>query len=833
MAATTLNHGSSTTGTSDAVVTENGLSESVDVSSLGVYYDENLGDPNLDLRAWRPSGTFTLGDGSRSPVHCPEYVGGGNPISTSTDQDEMDFDESPYPEVRAAVSSVDDPNMPVNTFRMLVQSYLSSGFLGCFFVFASTIFNQVLNFRYPSIFITGTIVQLLSLPFGHLLARILPKTTFTVSSHKWTLNPGPFSVKEHVCITIMGTYGVNGVYAMESVICRKVFYGIHVPYKHQFLLALGSQVFGFSLAGMLRRFVVWPARMIWPNVLATCALFNALHQPPTGQGDIVNQKPASKKRDATHVWRLKPVMMARRKFFMIVAGVTFVWSWIPGYLFTALSMFSRVCWIWPDNPTVNILFGSVTGLGMSVLTFDWSMIGYFGSPFISPWWAQANVAVSFILFLWIVTPVAYFTNTFFASHFPLTSTSAFDNAGKRYRVREILTNGLFDAQKYEAYSQPYLPITLALLYGFSFASVSAIVVHSFLWFRKDVARQFRRTLRDEHDIHSRLMQSYSEVPHWWYLLTGLTALAFIIAANSIVETQLPFWALLISLLLPIIFALPLSILQALANQYINLNAISQLLVGYMLPGRPIASTIFKSFSASTILECTGFVMDLKTGHYMKVPPRIMFSIQFVAATFAAILVVLVEAWLFSHIEDMCTPGQKAGFVCPGSNTFFTASVIWGGVGPGRLFSPGRLYSPLLWFFLVGFLLPIPFYFLARKYPLGVWRYINIPIFFAGLQGIPSGAPINLAVWLLCGFLGNFVVRRKYFERWTRYNYVLSAALDTGVASSFFIMFFVIMLPKGGLELPWWGNSVWMNTRDAMGVPLKPVAEGTTIGLLKW
>lgn len=28
--------------------------------------------------------------------------------------------ESPYPEVRAAVSSVDDPLMPVNTFRMWV-----------------------------------------------------------------------------------------------------------------------------------------------------------------------------------------------------------------------------------------------------------------------------------------------------------------------------------------------------------------------------------------------------------------------------------------------------------------------------------------------------------------------------------------------------------------------------------------------------------------------------------------------------------------------------------------------------------------------------------------
>lgn len=28
--------------------------------------------------------------------------------------------ESPYPEVRASVSSIDDPSMPVNTFRLYV-----------------------------------------------------------------------------------------------------------------------------------------------------------------------------------------------------------------------------------------------------------------------------------------------------------------------------------------------------------------------------------------------------------------------------------------------------------------------------------------------------------------------------------------------------------------------------------------------------------------------------------------------------------------------------------------------------------------------------------------
>lgn len=53
---------------------------------------------------------------------------------------------------------------------------------------------------------------------------------------------------------------------------------------------------------------------------------------------------------------------------------------LPGYLFTALSTFTWVCWIRPDNIIINQLFGYEYGLGMSLITFDWSQIAYIGSP---------------------------------------------------------------------------------------------------------------------------------------------------------------------------------------------------------------------------------------------------------------------------------------------------------------------------------------------------------------------------------------------------------------------------------------------------------------------
>jgi hypothetical protein len=51
--------------------------------------------------------------------------------------------ESPYPEVRASVSSVDDPLMPVNTFRMW--------FLGILFTLLTSGFNQIFSMRCKSL----------------------------------------------------------------------------------------------------------------------------------------------------------------------------------------------------------------------------------------------------------------------------------------------------------------------------------------------------------------------------------------------------------------------------------------------------------------------------------------------------------------------------------------------------------------------------------------------------------------------------------------------------------------------------------------------------------
>jgi len=117
------------------------------------------------------------------------------------------------------------------------------------------------------------------------------------------------------------------------------------------------------------------------------------------------------------------------------------------------------------------------------------------------------------------------------------------------------------------------------------------------------------------------------------------------------------------------------------------------------------------------------------------------------------------------------------------------------------------YSALLWFFPIGFLAPIPFYLLARRFPLSIWRYINIPAVFGILTYLPDVSVISYSSGTICGFIFNYFTRRYYFRWWMKYNYILAFSLDAGTAISMTVIFFSLTLQKrGGIELNWWGNT---------------------------
>lgn len=81
-----------------------------------------------------------------------------------------------------------------------------------------------------------------------------------------------------------------------------------------------------------------------------------------------------------------------------------------GYLFTGLSIFNWICWIAPNNIVLNQIFGVYNGLGLSILTFDWTEVIWISNPLVTPWWAQMHTMFGFVCFYWILAPIMYYTN---------------------------------------------------------------------------------------------------------------------------------------------------------------------------------------------------------------------------------------------------------------------------------------------------------------------------------------------------------------------------------------------------------------------------------------
>jgi hypothetical protein len=100
--------------------------------------------------------------------------------------------------------------------------------------------------------------------------------------------------------------------------------------------------------------------------------------------------------------------------------------------------------------------------------------------------------------------------------------------------------------------------------------------------------------------------------------------------------------------------------------------------------------VFKAVALLTSSQAIAFTGNLKLGHYMKVPPRLMFAAQVIAVSINCFVVIGVQDFMFNNIVDLCAAGQKQGFTCPPTHAFATASLIWGGIGPKRLFSPGAM-----------------------------------------------------------------------------------------------------------------------------------------------
>ncbi|KAJ4270301.1 hypothetical protein NW762_001980 [Fusarium torreyae] len=793
---------------------------------------------------------------------------------SSTASDTEYQENSPHEAVRASVPPTDNTTLSINTPRMWCLSVI--------FAILGSSTNLFFSLRYPSVAITPVIALLLVHPLGHLWDFVLkrpydPEEEFVDgvrtpsvsddahSSHKiktltrWRrwLAQGRWNEKEHTCVYVSSNVAFGFAFATDVIVEQTQFYNQEAPIVYQLLLTISTQILGYGFAGITRRFLVRPSGMIWPGTLMSAAMFSTLHKQ--------ENKPAGG-------WTI-----SRWKFFYIVWTVSFLFYFLPGLLMPALSYFNVITWFAPKNVVIANLFGVSSGLGLFPLTFDWAQVTYVGSPLLVPFWAAMNVIGGLAVVMWIIAPILYYTNVLFSSYMPILSAAVFDNKGKVYDVSRILTaEFLFDREAYQSYSRVFLPITYVLSYGVQFAGLAALLTHTACWHGQDIWRSWKRALQEareegqtkyqpvadspgglprqstdddqrrmssstshvdgiisREDIHSKLMKRYKDAPLSWYLITFLSMTAIGIFVVEYYPVHLPWYGLLLALGLGALFFIPNGIIMAVTNQHSSIYLICQLICGVVFPGRPIANMVFVTYGYISSAQGIKFASDLKLGHYMKIPPRILFLVQLVATLVSSLTQIGVLNWMFANIKGICTSEALNGFTCPIARVHFNGSILWGVVGPNEFFGPKAIYRSLVWFFPLGAILPIPLWLYSRRHRSSILRKVNLPVIFGAMSWIPPATGLNFSVWVVVCYVFNYLIKNRHNAWWSKYTMTLSAALDSGLAFGIVVVFFGFIYPGFAKNLKWWGTEVYKQGCDWQACAYNTLPEGERFGPGTW
>ena len=140
--------------------------------------------------------------------------------------------------------------------------------------------------------------------------------------------------------------------------------------------------------------------------------------------------------------------------------------------------------------------------------------------------------------------------------------------------------------------------------------------------------------------------------------------------------EMPWWTVLLAVFIAAITILPTGIIYAIAGTQIGLNVLSQLIAGFMLPGKTVTVMAFKSLCYNVQIQAFGLVSDLKIAHYLKINPRHMVIAQ-LWSTFVGSIACLSSTWwvMTSSFGDKVLKEDK--WLASNPSTFLSAGGIWG------------------------------------------------------------------------------------------------------------------------------------------------------------
>ncbi|KAK1926882.1 hypothetical protein DB88DRAFT_475907 [Papiliotrema laurentii] len=751
-----------------------------------------------------------LNDSGRSQQHDNKHALSRSPtessLSTAAAADFTNDDVNDITDVRDESTAT-----PANTLRMWVLTL-------CITTVISGV-DALFQLRYPTVTVSNVVAILVSWPLGVAWHRFLPKVSIPVGFGNYVdLNPGPFTRKEHACVLMFTNVCIATGLTNTLVVEQVHYFNVDIGVGRVFYLNLVCYLISWGWMGLAENVLIKPPNVAWPGVLGQIALISTVDQ---------FGKKSTDNKIGRGAWG-----MSRMSMFAIVAGASFVYYWISGFVFTALAYIGAfISWANPDNATLSQVFGVSTGLGVFPLALDWSQISNLSNPLLVPFWAASCLFGSFVFWAWIILPALYYTNTWQTAHFPIMTNKAFTTGGTTYDFSKIVDDRWrLDETKYLAYGPLMLPAAFILNSALGVASFTAMILSFALNWRRDVWEPIKNR-NSQTDRHNVLMRRYKRVSKWLYIASMIAGLVLGIVYCEVwkSEVQLTGGAFVVAIVLCASFFVPLALVEARANFVMTLNSFLGLVSSFWLKGQPIACMYFVVFGYGTLQHALHQSESAKIGHYLKVPPRLTAVLLFLSGVWSSLVNGAVTYWALKHTPHICTSKAQNNFVCRKAQTTFNQHAAWGLLGD-KLFAAGGRYAEIYYFIIAVVALCLLVFTMQRRYPGSKWRLVNPVLLVASGTAIPLNTGVNFSSWFVVATLFGYVLHKKQTRWWRKYNMITAVALDAGVAVAVIIIYFCITYPGGASGFSWWGNTVQSRGCDAKGCPhlsivslVKPVA----------
>lgn len=724
-------------------------------------------------------------------------------VSGSSDDEYLDADVLELPKVvREIVPLEDDPTIPVLTFRYFLLSVI--------FIAPGAFLSTMNSFRTTAAPYSIFFVQIASHWVGKWLAQVLPTRRwkpFGSEKYSFTLNPGPWSIKETALVTITASSGATGSLATDAIALGELFFDQTVSPAAAIFFMWAVVFVGYSYAAIARNFLLYDPQFIWPQALMQTTLFQSFDKADH------DSKMGSKQ---------------RRVFFFVLLGVT-AWEFFPEYIFPMTSSLAFLCWVAPENATANFIGSGLGGMGFLNFTLDWSNIT--SSIMLYPYWVQIIQFVAFVLGAWVLIPAAKWGNLLSFSY-GLMSNSLFTSAGDKYPTADLVTADFkFNQTAYDIHGPVFLGAQRAWNMFFDYASyisgITWVVVFGygslkssltkFISNRKNLRQAkkdgIKRSINDQYtDRLNKLQTAYEEVPLWWYVTLFGCCFVTLMTIFGTKSLPMPWWACLVGLGIGSVIVTPLAWLYALSNFQLAIGTFNEMLFGYMVQHRStksgMSATLYGCIAGDAWYRAQYILQDQKIGHYLHLPPKAVFFSQVfgeligVPINYGCLKWVLrtKKAFLDGSVEDPLH--QWTGQTIVSDHTNAIQYVV---LGPLRLF---HKYPMLPYGFLLGAVAPLVLYGLYRLFPksrlhFNLW---NTTIFFSTLSNFYG----NVSTGYLSSFIGGTVTMFWAYnykhDLWKKYNYIVGAAGDTGYNLAVLLIFIFFSAAKTVNMPNWWGNN---------------------------